>query len=188
MKKKSIAIALFAVAIALWLSLRERALAPIAPALEKTYASSQYRVSFKYPAHYFLEEKDIELSHRIRHQIILTEDTEENKSLREGEVRAGEGPVSITIDIFQNNLDHQDARSFITGAGDSNYKLGNGLIATTTHGSVEGLEYAWSGLYEGVSFVSATDAFIYMFSVTWLTPQDRIIADYDAILKSVAIK
>jgi hypothetical protein len=119
---------------------------------------------------------------------MLTEDTSENKAVREGDAPGREGPTAITIDVYQNNLDKQDAESFIKGSSDSNYKLGNGVLATTTRGSVVGTEYSWSGLYEGRSFVIAKPDYIYMFSVTRLDSTDRILQDFDNLLRTVTIK
>jgi hypothetical protein len=154
---------------------------------QKTYSSDEYGISFSYPPGYFLEEKDIDVSHRVHNEIILTEDTEWNRKVRSGEVADTEGPTAITIDIYQNNLDNMSARSFITGTSDSNYKLGDGAIATSTRGRLTGLEYTWSGLYEGRSFVIATPRYVYMFSVTRLDPADEIPETFDRLMETVQI-
>jgi hypothetical protein len=154
----------------------------------KEYSSDQFKISFKYPAYYFLEEEDVDVSHRLHHRITLTEDTQENKAIREGSLVGGEGPISITIDIYQNNLDKQSAEYFIKNTSESNYKLGNGDLASTTKGTLFGIEYAWSGLYEGKSMVVSKNSFIYMFSVTRLGQSDRILADFEGILQTAAIE
>ncbi len=153
----------------------------------KTYVSEKYGITFQYPSYYFLEERDIDLTRRVHHEIILTEDTEENRAIREGRMVGGEGPVAITIDIFQNNLDKQTAEQFIINTSESNYKLGNGDLASTTKGSVSGMIYDWSGLYEGRSFVVSKPAYVYMFSVTRLNPEDRIVADFEGVLQTATI-
>jgi hypothetical protein len=144
------------------------------------YSSKEFGVSFLYPSEYVLTERDIDRTHRVHHAIALI-----NKA--DIDPKASEGPRAITLDIFQNNLDKQTALGFITGSSDSNYKLGPGNIATTTHGVLEGLEYTWSGLYEGRSFVVSTPEYIYLFAATRIDPQDRIIADFDRLLKTVVI-
>jgi hypothetical protein len=157
------------------------------PVETKLYSSNKYGLSFNYPAGYYLEEKDVNTAERLHHQIILTEDTEENRLVREGQAPGREGPVAITIDIYQNNLDKMSAMGFITGTGDSNYKLGNGTISTTTKGTITGFEYEWSGLYEAKSLVVALPSYIYMFSVTRINPDDRIVADFEGILQTATI-
>jgi hypothetical protein len=154
----------------------------------KTYTSTTYDLSFTYPDYYYLEEKDIDLANRVHHQIILTEDTDENRLVREGKSPGREGPVAITIDIFQNNLDNITAEQFITGNSASNYKLGDGKMQNVTKGTISGIEYSWSGLYEGKSLVVAKPDYIYMFSVTRLEPSDRIAADFEGVLQTAAIQ
>lgn len=153
-----------------------------------SYESERYGLSFSYPTTYYLEEQSVGSAQRERYQITLIEDTEWNRRLRSGDVPATEGPTSITVDVFQNNLDGQTAYGFVTGSNDSNYKLGDGAIATTTRGTLEGLEYTWSGLYEGRSFVVARPDYIYMFSVTRLDPTDRILQDFNEVMESVEIE
>lgn len=141
-------------------------------------SSPDIGLSFSHPPSYKVTVRDVDLTRRIHRQIELTE----------GEaVQNGEGPTAITVDVYQNDLDGETARGFITGHSDSNYKLGDGVIATTTYGSLEGLEYTWSGLYEGRSFVVARPDWIYMFSVTRLEPTDKILGDFEALLRTVRI-
>ncbi|MBI5134203.1 MAG: hypothetical protein HZA81_02340 [Candidatus Taylorbacteria bacterium] len=154
----------------------------------ESYSSGRFGLSFEYPKGYYLEEREVSAAERLHYQIVLTEDTEWNRRLRSGEVPPTEGPTSITIDVFQNDLDQDTARGFITGSNNSNYKLGDGVVATTTRGSLEGLEYSWSGLYEGRSFVVASPRYIYMFSVTRLDPSDRILKDFNEVMETVSIE
>jgi hypothetical protein len=149
----------------------------------KTYSSKE--LSFQYPAKYFLEEKIVNEAQRFHKRIILTEDTEENRLVREGKTPPREGPVAITVDVFQNNLDKMTLMQFVTGTNDSNYKLGAGKVSTTTIGSLEGLEYFWSGLYEGRSFVLSSKDFIYHFAATFMNYNDAILHDFETIIGTV---
>ncbi len=151
----------------------------------RNFASPLYGVSFTYPTHYFLEEKNIDANHA---QILLTEDTEENKAIREGKAPGREGPPAITIDVFKQTQSKQSAAEFINNNPNSNVKLGNGVVSTTTRGALTGLEYTWSGLYEGRSFVVSNAEYIYLFSVTRLAPEDRIVSDFDSLMKTVVIQ
>jgi hypothetical protein len=152
----------------------------------KTYSSSE--ISFEYPALYHLEEKAVTGEQRNYRQIILTEDTEENRLVREGKSPGREGPVAITIDIFPNTLGKQTLMQFVTGESDSNYKLGAGKVSTTTIGSQTGLEYYWSGLYEGRSFVTSNSVNIYHFAVAFMNYDAPIVDDFEAVLSTVEIK
>jgi len=145
--------------------------------------------SFTYPAHYSLEEKDTGNGERARYSVILTEDTEENKAVREGRAPGREGPTAITLDIYQNDLDSMSAREWIEGTSDSNYKLSpDSVLAPRTLGGLPGFEYRWSGLYEARAVAVANDSFVYSFTATYLTPSDPILTDFEAILQSVRFK
>lgn len=152
----------------------------------RTYVSDTLGIKFDYPSNYILDEKNTGSPERGRYTITLIENTPGNQDLISGKVQ-GEGPVAITIDIFQNDLDKYTAEKWIMGVNDSNFKLGNGETASTTVGNMKGLEYSWSGLYEGKSHVISTSNYIYMFSVTRMTPDDQILKDFDALLNSVVI-
>lgn len=160
-----------------------------APTTLKEYSNSEHSISFKYSDAYYLEEKEVGNGERTHHFISLTEDTEENKQVREGTAPPREGPTAITVDIFQNNLDGLSVDQWVTGTNDSNFKLSpDGTITTLTVGEKEALSYRWSGLYEGKSVVIATQEFIYMFSVSYLTQEDSILRDFDALLATVNIQ
>ncbi len=152
----------------------------------KTYSSEE--LSFTYPALYYLEERTIADEKRSHRQIILTEDTEENRLVREGKSPGREGPVAITIDVFPNTLGKQTLMQYVTGESDSNYKLGAGKVSTITIGSQTGLEYFWSGLYEGRSFVTSNASNIYNFSVTFMNYDAPIVDDFEALLSTVEVK
>ena len=147
-----------------------------------TYSSGDFQVSFSYPENYMLSEMDIDTTHRVHHQILLA-DEDAMRTIPKN----GEGPTAITVDVLQNDLDHQSARDFVTGTSWSNYKLGDGRIASTTYGSLSGLQYGWSGLYEGRSFAVSTPGWIYLFSVTYDAPGDQILADFDKVVRSARI-
>lgn len=153
----------------------------------KQHISSDYDISFKYPNTYFLEEKEVGNAERGHYVFILTEDTEENKNLREGkEGIPREGSLAMTIDIYQNNLDQLTTDLWIASTSDSNYKLSiDGAISTTSVGGLTAKRYRWSGLYEGKSVVIATPLFVYMFSVTSITREDVILQDFERVLASV---
>jgi flagellar basal body rod protein FlgG len=156
----------------------------------KTYNSSLFGFSFDYPENYFLEEKDLGNSERMHTVLVLTEDSEENRTLREGtaSTTAREGPTAITIDVFQN-LENETGESWIRGNGNSNFKLSpDGILLTAKVGSRDGYAYRWSGLYEGNSIVFSHKGNIIMSSVTYLGPNDQIVRDFDIIMRSFELK
>lgn len=155
----------------------------------QTYTSPNTGLTLTYPVKYFLEEKNTGSPQRGRFTIVLMEDTAENKAVREGTGPAREGPPTITIDMFQNDLDSYTADSWIRGTNDSNYKLSpNGVIATTSINGVSALSYRWSGLYEGETRVIARPDWVYVLSVTWLTREDALVSDFEAILSTIELE
>jgi len=150
------------------------------------YTSEKFGFQFYYPKKYFLEEKEVGNAERYHYAIILTEDTEENRLVREGKSPGREGPVSINIDTYQNNLDNLSAEEWIRNTNDSNFKLSlEGVITKIMVGNKEALSYRWSGLYEADNLVVARDENIFSFVVTYLTPEDEIRKDFDEIIKAV---
>ena len=152
----------------------------------KTYVSDTLGIKFDYPQNYILDERNTGSGARGRYTISLFEDTPGNRALLNGEVQ-GEGPTSISVDIFQNDLDKENAYKWVTGNANSNFKLGNGELASTTVSGIAALDYTWSGLYEGRSKVVSTPNYIYMFSVTRLNPDDQILKDFETVIDSVVI-
>ncbi len=150
----------------------------------KEYSSLSYGISFSYNDIYHIEEKNTGNGERSRHTIILTEDTEENRLVREGKSPPREGPTAISIDIFQN-LEKQSVESWIKNTSDSNYKLGDGTLVPLTLNQKDAFSYRWSGLYEGNSVVFTHKDNIVMMSVTFLTPQDQILTDFETLLATI---
>lgn len=152
------------------------------PEAMRTYSSTEYGISFPYPSTYLLTEHDAAGSALRKHHVI-TLLRREDLPLPEN----GEGPPSITIDIYQNDLDRQTAEQWIRNSGASNFKLGNGLLTRTTAGGLPALSYRWSGLYEGTTVVVAEPAWIYAMSVTYMEMGAPIVQDFAALRDSARI-
>jgi len=150
----------------------------------KTYSSSKFDFSFSYPKTYFLEEKEVGNGERGHYVIILTADTPENKAVREGRSPGREGPIAITIDIYQNNLDKLSIENWIRNVNFSNFKFSDGTLASTTIAQEPALEYYWSGLYEARSIVFAHGGNIFSVVATYMNPSDMTLSDLPAILES----
>jgi hypothetical protein len=100
---------------------------------------------------------------------------------------AGEGPTSINIDIYQNNLEKQNTEEWVKNTNESNFKLGEGRLSSITIDNLPALSYRWSGLYEGTTIALARPNWVYAFSVTYLEVGDDIIQDFVKIRDSVKI-
>ena len=184
MKKVLIVVVLVGVFVAGFFMWNQRS--SFLPVAEGMRVYTNHGVSFTYPSHYFLEEDVSENAKRTRYSIILTEDTEENKAVREGRASEREGPTTITIDVFQNDLDHLTAEEWIKHVSSSNYSLSVDSILTPRRvGTISGFAYRWSGLYEAKAVVVANDLFLYSFTATYITPSDVILKDFEGILESV---
>ncbi|OGZ44692.1 MAG: hypothetical protein A3C84_02095 [Candidatus Ryanbacteria bacterium RIFCSPHIGHO2_02_FULL_48_12] len=143
----------------------------------KSYANAALRFEFKYPIRYYLEEREVGNAERSHFVVTLTEDTEENRLVREGKSPGREGPVAITLDVFQN-IENLSADAWVRGMSDSNFKLSPDSKASTVQiGPETAVAYHWSGLYEADSFVFAKNGLIYMATVTYITPEDQTRLD-----------
>ncbi len=154
---------------------------------ENVYKGETLGLWFKYPSNYVLEAKDSGTDQRRRTTLVLIEDTAENASLRAGTTTPREGPVAITIDIHQN-VEEQAADAWIKTSQNSNFNLSDKVLTPTTLSGRQALAYRSTGLYEARNVVVATPDYIYAFAVTYLTPDDQILKDFDAILKTVSIQ
>lgn len=147
------------------------------------YSNAKYGLSFTYSNDYQLSEIDAPGSAlREQHTIVLQRKSD--LPAPEG----GEGPPSITIDIYQNNLDNQTTEGWIRGDSRSNFKLGDMTLASTTVDGKAALSYRWSGLYEGTTVAIARPNWVYAFSVTYLEMGADIIQDFVAIRESVRLQ
>lgn len=143
----------------------------------RSYTSTEYGISFTYPARYVLAERDAEGSAQRKHHIITLTDEEYVPPV------AGEGPTAITIEMFQNDIDKQTTEGWIRNSSNSNFKLSldNKLSSTTVAGQ-SALSYTWDGLYRGDTIAIARPAYVYAFSVTYQSPEDAIRNDFNALI------
>lgn len=166
-----------------------RVRAPEISPTERTYTG--HGISFVYPDTYTLREYDVDTTQRYHYSIVLVENSQTNRDLLDGKI-VGEGPTAITIDVFQNNLDTESLNGFVVGNNNSNFKLSDGTYkqTTATRARVPALSYTWDGLYRGDSVVFAHESKdnILMASVTYLTPNDQIRADFKKVLASLTLE
>lgn len=151
------------------------------PIEKVTYHNSVYGISFSYPKGYVLSEGERGNAERAHYAIVLIAETDAAPPVN------GEGPTAITIDIYQNNLDKQSLLGWLKGTAVSNFKLGDGTYVTTTVQGKEAVAYRWSGLYEGETTAFLHKENVIAASVTWLTPEDKIVANYRELISSVRL-
>lgn len=134
------------------------------------YANGTYGISFAYPASYVVVEGERGTASRPHYAIVLTHEDDVEPPL------GGEGPTTITVDIFPSAGKTLD--QWIATTPESNVTLGSGKLTDTSVNGLAAKTYRWSGLYEGESTVFMHKGNIVMLSVTYLAPEDAIVADY----------
>src|SRR3989344_2423906 len=72
------------------------------------YTSEAYGMSFRYPETYELQEREVGNGERYHYSIVLI-DKEALATLPQN----GEGPPTINVDIFQNNLDQRTVEQWV---------------------------------------------------------------------------
>lgn len=148
------------------------------------YGSEVYGISFAYPTMYYLHEREAGTPERPQGSIVLVEDTQENRDLINGvSTEPREGPTSITIDIYENP---NQLSALAWAERDTNWTISNRATTTVAVGGFEGVSFSWDGLYAGKTVVVAAGDKAYVFSVTWMTAEDRILTDFDAILEMIS--
>lgn len=151
----------------------------------QAYSNDQYGISFEYSLGYYLKERDAGTAKRPQLSLLLVEDTQENRDLLEGRItEARDGPVSITIDAYPNP-DRLTAEDWVRA--DTNWTVRTSEAAPIGRGQITGVTYSWSGLYEGKTVIVTEGVRAYVFSVTWLEPEDPILTEFDAVLGSVEL-
>lgn len=150
------------------------------------YKNEAFGLSFQYPSTlYMLERNDIGTPDKPQLALFLAEDTQENRDVLEGRnTTPREGPTGIAITVFPNPSTLEASEWAKT---DTNWTVANTSAQPIVVNGNEGISYTWSGLYEGRTVVLTKGDKAYVFSVTWLTPEDQIIKDFEMVLNSAVI-
>lgn len=155
---------------------------PAATETIKMYRGADEGLTFYYPSLYYLRENEAGSATRPQTALVLVEDTKENRDLLDGTTQEPrEGPTSITIDVYSNT---QGLSALEWAKQDTNWNIGSKKTTDVLVGGREGVSYTWDGLYPGKSAIVAIGKKAYVFSVTWNSPGDRILVDFEAVLKS----
>jgi len=147
----------------------------------KHYENAEQGIAFSYPETFVMTEAEVGDAERGHYTITLV-------SAKDATPRKNsEGPVSVTVDVYQNNLDNQSLVAWVTGSGQSNFKLGNQEYATTSSAGLEAVTYRWSGLYNGETTAFETPTAIVAVAVTALAPTDDTVEAYRTVLSSFVL-
>lgn len=150
------------------------------------YRSSSYLLSFEYPSGLYLKEHaNVGTEERPQLSVVLVEDNQFNRDLLDGKItEATDGPISITIDAYQNP---QRLDSEAWAKQDTNWNISSKILTPTALSGENGFSFNWDGLYPGRSVVIAKGNYAYVLSVTWNSPEDQILKDFEMILNSVKL-
>lgn len=160
---------------------------PVKEQRDTLYTSSRYGISFQYPQNYFVALEQTLDGEREQHAVVLAEDTTTIRELFSNPQSATEGSPTITVTIFQNNLDNYTLQSFVEGTNFSNFKLSDGNKTEVTVGGKSAWRYHATGLYENENVVIVQPDYVYMFTVFFNSPDDQILKDFDAILNTIVL-
>lgn len=151
------------------------------------YENYLYNFNFQYPQNLYMKESDSENANKSSISLVMVEGTKDNISLLEGTYSGPtrEGPTQITIDVYPNEKKLSAAD---WAKQDTNWKISNKETSYITVGGIQGVSYSWSGLYAGESIILTKGTETLVFSVTWITPEDQILKDFDTILKSFSFE
>lgn len=165
-------------------SMEVEGMATTTPSVEEaddiTYRNDTYGITFVYPEGYVMQQVDADNAERRHTTIMLIR--EEDTMVPE----SGEGPTAITLDFYRNSGNHMLLTDWLN-TEPSNYKLSNGLLASTTVSGVEAVQYQWSGLYQGETTAFLHKDNIVAVSVTYLMPEDQNVAVYRSLLQSLVL-
>lgn len=178
-------IALLVIAGGVYYFYSHEAEAPVVVEEQNIYASAALGVGFAYPDGYFVVERDASTPQRTHHFVMLLEDTPHNRAIVAGEAPETEGPVAISMDVF-DNVEDATLEQWVRGNSNSNFKLSpDDKLTETSLGGVSALAYTWDGLYAADAVVVAHEGRIYLFSVTWIDAASPMRSDFTDVLKTV---
>lgn len=150
----------------------------------KQYTNPTYGVAFAYPDSYVLSE--VATDGTGGHVAMITlMDKVAAANIPEG----GEGPVSITFDIYKRASAQVSAEDWIRNTPQSNFQLSTDKsVAEVSLAGTTGYSYTWDGLYRGRSIAFAHGEYIVVASVTMFEPADTIVRDFDALALTLELQ
>lgn len=151
--------------------------------------STPVSLAFSYPSSLFLEERQLGNGERGHVQILLMDDTEENRLLREGKSPPRDGPVTITVDVIDNEFENLSLNQWILNDSRSNYKLATSPVSSTTIVGLPAISYSATGLYESDVVVVLVGKYVVLFTVTYITKDDSLRQIFtDTVLSTLVMR
>lgn len=151
----------------------------------ETYANSEMGIEFAYPVGpqgYVLGESDTSDPRAgLVRAIVLTRSEDAERGLPVG----GEGPATITMQIFRN-VDKQSPRTWAErNIQYSNLNLKTGSITEVVVGGAPGIRYMADGLYASDNVVVANGDYIYLMSGMFIDAESQLRKDFSPFVESV---
>ncbi len=143
----------------------------------KRFQSDQFGITFDYSNAYDLNETGSS-DGSAAHAITLV-DREAGAQVPEN----GEGPTSINVVIIPTT--ETDVRTWMRNSTGSNIELLGGEIASTTVDGTAAARYMTDGLYATDNVALIHNGRAYVFSVGWITREDKIVSDFEQLLTTV---
>lgn len=145
------------------------------------YANGTYAMSFPYSGDYLVSEGERGTPQAPHYAIILTHRDDADLPL------GGEGPTTISIDIYPNAPNPKSLEAWLVSSPESNFALGPQEFSESVVSGEPALSYRWSGLYEGETTAFLHDGNVVLVSVTYLSPDDTIVSDYRTLLSGFTL-
>ncbi len=151
---------------------------PSTPATQ-TYNNTTHNFSLEYPLSYVAKEASSTQ--------VVTFITEADNAAMQGSTSSTstprEGPTAITIEAFPNPK-KLSAGAWATSTKLSNFNLGPKELNSIELAGRDAVVYQWEGLYQGISVAVNDGTTVYVLSVTFSSPTDQIVKDFEGVYQS----
>lgn len=143
-------------------------------------------VEFGYPVQYGRYDRPKLSTTKTLGAVVFYEATESNRNFFLGKSTSQkEAPVTITLDVYEN-IKNLSVKELLRG--DATYPVIDTTLKPVTISGKKGEYFEWDGLYRGKSVAVNHLGKTYIFSVTSITSQDKILQDFETVLKTVYFK
>ncbi len=162
-------IVLLAIGVVLW-QVSERIPDPVNSIGEHGYESAELGITFRYADGFDVQKQQNAL-------ILLPKDYAAPQN--------GEGAPTITLAMY-DNPQQLTLEQWVRTDTRSNFQLSaNQVLEFGSFNGEPSIEYKHSGLYENDAIVVGHNGTIYVFSVSWKTPQDALRAHFQDLLSTI---
>jgi len=153
------------------------------------YSNQELGLEFDYeagPNGYVLQEMDpAENTNGLLKTLVLIQ-TEDQKTLEEnGAPVGGEGPATITINVFSNLKERHPSVWAMENISYSNYNLKVSDETEEVVGGANAVRYMADGLYSSENFVIAHGGLIYVFTGMYIDENSDLRKDFSPLVESV---